>query len=150
MDRQGLVLYAMLCGGDYDTTGLQGCGPSTAIRVVRAGLGASLCECRSKKDCAQWRELLDAQLRTQRSSVQVPSSFPDIKTLEKYNRPKISTDEQLQNLRGLRDGWNAPIDELNLLEVTSTSVSSTHARMRCSLFTTVCFAYLLFIITPNI
>ncbi|KAF1970604.1 PIN domain-like protein [Bimuria novae-zelandiae CBS 107.79] len=42
LDREGLVLFTMLCGGDYDTLGLRGCGAAMALGVVRAGLGTTL------------------------------------------------------------------------------------------------------------
>jgi Holliday junction resolvase YEN1 len=45
IDSKGLVLFAMLAGGDYDTKGLPGCGPSVTMQVVKQGLGCSLCVC---------------------------------------------------------------------------------------------------------
>ncbi|KAJ4290342.1 hypothetical protein N0V90_010558 [Kalmusia sp. IMI 367209] len=124
MDREGLVLFAMLCGGDYDVKGLPGCGPAMATRVVHAGLGASLCQCKTKIDCAKWRERLVACIQSQKGSrIVIPHDFPDIETLDKYNRPKISSDEKLRNLCGLRNGWDARIDELELLEATSSRFS---------------------------
>lgn len=108
----------MLCGGDYDTKGLPGCGSSIAIGAVRAGLGTSLCQCRTRTDCMIWRDQLSSYFQTRRArSVVVPPDFPNIKTLEKYNRPKISADDRLLNLRNF---WDAPIKELDLLEVTSS------------------------------
>lgn len=121
LDRDGLVLFAMLCGGDYDTKGLPGCGSSMALSAVRAGLGTSICQCRTPKDCAEWRDELVNYFQTCRGrKLGVPKGFPNLKVLEKYLRPNISLDEKLLNLPGLRDGWNAPIDEINLLEVTSS------------------------------
>lgn len=102
-------------------TGLRNCGSAMAAGAVRAGLGTSLCQCKTRADCALWRNELSAYFQTQRGrKPEIPLDFPDIKTLDKYNRPKISTDEQLRNLRGLRRGWDVPIDELKLLELTSS------------------------------
>jgi Holliday junction resolvase YEN1 len=87
LDPDGLVLFAMLVGGDYDTTGLRGCGPATALRAVKAGLGKTLCLCRTKQDCVIWRSSLLPFYKD------VPLDFPDSKTLDKYNKPTISPDE---------------------------------------------------------
>ncbi|KAF2438962.1 PIN domain-like protein [Karstenula rhodostoma CBS 690.94] len=120
-DREGLVLFAMLCGGDYDMTGLRNCGSAMAAGAVRAGLGTSLCQCKTREDCALWRDELSAYFQTQRGrKPEIPLDYPSIKTLDKYNRPKVSTDDQLRNLRGLRRGWDHTIDELKLLELTSS------------------------------
>ncbi|KAF2111403.1 hypothetical protein BDV96DRAFT_582094 [Lophiotrema nucula] len=120
-DRDGLVLFAMLAGGDYDTTGLERCGPVLALQAVKQGLGQSLCRCVTKRDCLAWREELVSWLQTQRSyHGHVPFDYPDIKILNKYNKPNVSSDEQLLQLRGLRNGWDQPIDELKLLEFTGT------------------------------
>jgi Holliday junction resolvase YEN1 len=35
IDPAGLVLFAMLAGGDYDTKGLPGCGPSVTMLAVK-------------------------------------------------------------------------------------------------------------------
>jgi Holliday junction resolvase YEN1 len=65
IDREGLVLFAMLVGGDYDTTGLPGCGPSMALKAIRKGLGQTLCVCRSQRDCDVWRtQLIECPLVT--------------------------------------------------------------------------------------
>lgn len=99
-------------------TGLRDCGSATAAGVVRAGLGTSLCQCRTRADCSMWRDELLAYFQTQRGrKPNVPLDFPNIKTLDKYNRPKVSAD---QHLHRLTDRWNRAIDEHNLLEVTSS------------------------------
>jgi Holliday junction resolvase YEN1 len=122
LDRDGLVLLAMLAGGDYDITGLKGCGSATACRAVKAGLGRSLSRCRTKMDCMTWQGELNSFLQTASpgSQISVPPYFPDMNTLNKYLRPTVSSDEQLLNLRGLRNGWSQPLCELKLLELTSS------------------------------
>lgn len=120
LDREGLVLFAMLCGGDYDLKGLPQCGPAAAMGAVKAGLGKTLCQCRTKADCLSWRDELVDCLQKARFHGFVPYTFPDTRTLNKYYRPTISTDEQLRNLHMLRNGWDGPIDETKLLELTSS------------------------------
>lgn len=120
LDRDGLVLFAMLSGGDYNTTGLRGCGDAASMLAVKAGLGRSLCQCRTQADCRLWREDLVELFRRKRRPIDVPPDFPDYKTLKKYNEPRVSTDDELLNLRALRHGWDRTIDEVQLLEVTSS------------------------------
>ncbi|KAG1846026.1 hypothetical protein F4604DRAFT_1936647 [Suillus subluteus] len=42
MPREDYALVILLCGGDYDMTGLPGCGPATAFSLARCGMGNSL------------------------------------------------------------------------------------------------------------
>ncbi|KAL5120047.1 hypothetical protein ACEQ8H_002145 [Pleosporales sp. CAS-2024a] len=99
LDREALVLFAMLVGGDYDATGLRGCGPSMAKQAIRRGLGQSLL-------------LL--------TDIDVPTGFPDFKTLVKYNSPKVTADNILKGNARLDLNHPRPINELKLLEVTSS------------------------------
>ncbi|KAH7384236.1 hypothetical protein DE146DRAFT_769964 [Phaeosphaeria sp. MPI-PUGE-AT-0046c] len=99
IDREGLVLFAMLVGGDYDTKGLPGCGPKIAMIAVQRGLGQTLCACRNQRDCDTW------------------SHF---KTLVKYNTPKVTPDHLLLNNSRLDLNIVRPINELKLIETTSS------------------------------
>ncbi|SNX83843.1 uncharacterized protein MEPE_02551 [Melanopsichium pennsylvanicum] len=42
IDRDGLILIALMSGGDYDATGLMQCGVKIALALARAGLGTNL------------------------------------------------------------------------------------------------------------
>jgi Holliday junction resolvase YEN1 len=117
LDREALVLFAMLFGGDYDTQGLPGCGPSAAMKVVRKNLGRSLCECRNQRECDAWSMSLADFLPR---GLTIPVGFPDFKTLVKYNSPKVTADEALRNNARLNPDFVRPINELKLLEVTSS------------------------------
>ncbi|KAF1830088.1 hypothetical protein BDW02DRAFT_116872 [Decorospora gaudefroyi] len=121
LDREGLVLFAMLVGGDYDK-GLPQCGPSTAIQAAKRGLGRSLCACRSQGDCDLWTVELAVFLQTtsRGRSIPIPPAFPDYKTLKKYYSPKVSSDEQLLNNSRLNLDCSRPIQESKLLEVMSS------------------------------
>lgn len=107
----------MLVGGDYDTQGLPGCGLSMALRAIRKGLSQSLCECRNQKDCNAWSLWLTECLPR---SIAVPTGFPDFKTLVKYNNPKVTADGALRNNARLNLDHPRAINELKLLEVTSS------------------------------
>jgi Holliday junction resolvase YEN1 len=121
IDREGLVLFAMLVGGDYDTKGLPGCGPSMALRMIKKGLSQSLCACRSQRDCDNWSILMAEGLQSSGGrAIDVPPRFPDFKTLVKYNSPKVTGDDALENNPKLNLDNMRPINELKLLEVTSS------------------------------
>lgn len=121
LGRDELVLFAMLVGGDYDKKGLPGCGPSLAMRVIKKGLARGLSLCRSQRDCDIWSLQLDDVLRTSGGrGVTLPPGFPVYKTLVKYSSPKVTNDETLRNHSRLNLDYVRPIDELKLLEMTSS------------------------------
>jgi Holliday junction resolvase YEN1 len=96
---------------------LPGCGPSAAMKVVRKNLGRSLCECRNQRECDAWSMSLADFLPR---GLTIPVGFPDFKTLVKYNSPKVTADEALRNNARLNPDFVRPINELKLLEVTSS------------------------------
>jgi Holliday junction resolvase YEN1 len=58
-DADSFVLFALLAGGDYDATGLRGCGEKTAKEVVTRKLGlATRIKSLEKKDLPAWRASL--------------------------------------------------------------------------------------------
>ncbi|KAF5846475.1 hypothetical protein GGP41_003853 [Bipolaris sorokiniana] len=121
LDREGLVLFAMLVGGDYDQQGLPQCGPGIALQVVKEGLGRSLCECRNQFDCQLWSKELAQFLNTftRGRSIPVPSMFPDYDILKKYYRPKVTSDQELLLASRLNLDYIRPIQEHELLKLTS-------------------------------
>ncbi|EUC30612.1 hypothetical protein COCCADRAFT_39193 [Bipolaris zeicola 26-R-13] len=121
LDREGLVLFAMLVGGDYDQNGLPQCGPGIALQAVNEGLGKSLCECRNQFDCQLWSKELAQFLNTssRRRSIPVPSMFPDYDILKKYYRPKVTSDQELLLASRLNLEYIRPIQEHELLKLTS-------------------------------
>ncbi|KAI7197557.1 hypothetical protein KC324_g4141 [Hortaea werneckii] len=122
LDRDSLVLFAMLAGGDYDTQGLRGCGPKTAAKASRTEFGvASKAHDIHKypEDVSRWRLLLDHVLKLSGSIVELPASFPNQKALGNYLYPNISPPEVLDNLRALRSGWDQKIDQAKLRKLLS-------------------------------
>lgn len=122
LDREGLVMFAMLVGGDYHPTGLPGCGPAIALAAVKEGkLAQALCLCRNQRDCSDWGFRLAAFLQTRfrGRAVQIPSNFPDFKILQKYYRPKVTSDELLKSNKSLNLAADRPVDEPKLLDLTS-------------------------------
>ncbi|KAJ4362380.1 hypothetical protein N0V83_010473 [Neocucurbitaria cava] len=122
LDREGLVLFAMLVGGDYKVSGLAGCGSATALHAVKAGLGKTLCQCQNQRDCSAWSTQLADFIGTRARSkyIHIPGDFPDYKILQKYYRPKVSSDETLLSISRLNLSHDRGIKEVKLLEVTSS------------------------------
>jgi holliday junction resolvase YEN1 len=58
--------------------------------------------------------MLQQALVNIRKDVEVPWTFPDFKALGHYCNPAVSTTEQLRNLRGLKHGWDRPMDQPQL------------------------------------
>jgi Holliday junction resolvase YEN1 len=121
LDREGLVLFAMLVGGDYDEKGLPQCGPVIALQAVKQGLGKSLCACRNQAECHIWSKELALFLNTtsRGRSLAVPSGFPDYDILKKYYRPKVTSDGELLTSPRLDLDCTRSIQEHELLKLTS-------------------------------
>ncbi|MCJ1432365.1 hypothetical protein MMC27_001721 [Xylographa pallens] len=123
LDRDGMVLIALMSGGDYDTVGILGCGPKVACQAAKAGFGKDLCKLATDDTIGlkQWRERLNYELRTNESnffqrknkSIRVPDTFPDKKVFSYYARPIISSAEKVADLRSSIQ-WDNPIDVHNL------------------------------------
>jgi Holliday junction resolvase YEN1 len=118
--REGCVLFAMLNGGDYDPTGLKGCGAITALKAAKSGIGINLCNAKGQRDCDQWRErVLLPYLKREDPRIVVPNTFPKFSTLQNYNQPKISSDSAILNNPDLRPDFRRKVSEIPLLMVTS-------------------------------
>ena len=117
LDREGLVAFATLNGGDYDTTGLKGCGPKLAIRAARRGLGKTLCDAiETGTGMGFWRSELVDFLREQRNHLEVPHNYPSADKVRLYFKPLVSRPHELANLNFLRIGWALDVDEAKLRE----------------------------------
>ncbi|KAJ5211253.1 DNA repair protein (XPGC) [Penicillium cf. griseofulvum] len=126
LDRPGMILFAMLSGGDYLPSGIPKCGSKLAAEIAKAGFGEDLLqELASQADVDaglnEWRERLQYELEENESgyftrkhpAVRVPASFPDRKILEYYAEPKVSSDEEMTFLRSrLAQAWDNDIDPL--------------------------------------
>ncbi|GJE95923.1 PIN-like domain-containing protein [Phanerochaete sordida] len=103
LTRGGMVLIALLSGGDYDS-GVKGLGPKIAHGLARCGFGDRLLsayrmgEAEFKAFLPQWRNELNSELCTNASgmlphrcsSAAVSSSWPDMLTLTAYCNPVCS------------------------------------------------------------
>ncbi|KAF9533156.1 hypothetical protein CPB83DRAFT_880296 [Crepidotus variabilis] len=107
MTLGGLLLVALMVGGDYDPIGIAGCGGAVAKGLAAAGFGDSLRQAFLIMTPAnfntfrtQWRLDLCTELKTNRSgrlprkqpalSLRIPVNFPDVKIVRLYTKPEVS------------------------------------------------------------
>lgn len=125
LDREGMILVALLRGGDYNTVGLRGIGIKVACQAARAGFGKSLCNLRiSDEDgLAAWRKELTHELQTNESkffgskhkSLSIPDTFPSKEILGYYTHPVVSSDSKIEKLKK-EIKWDGIVDVPRLRE----------------------------------
>ena len=109
LDNEGMILVALMSGGDYIPAGIPGCGIKTACEAAKAGFGHDLCKL-SRKDSdglKQWRERLERELRTNEGKIfrrrhkalKIPESFPNMTVLSYYTNPVVSSADKMLRLR---------------------------------------------------
>ncbi|KAJ4408424.1 hypothetical protein N0V82_009689 [Gnomoniopsis sp. IMI 355080] len=109
LDREGMVLVALMSGGDYIPEGVPGCGVKVACEAAKAGFGKRLCRIKRSDTGAlqQWREELMRELRTNESkffrvkhkALTIPEDFPDVEVLRYYTHPVVSQPSTVERLR---------------------------------------------------
>jgi holliday junction resolvase YEN1 len=122
LDSDGMILVALLSGGDYNTEGIPGFGPSLACEVARAKFGTELLQLMRNGDAdgvREWRERLQYELETNESgyfrkrhkTIKIPNNFPDSTIFGYYTDPAVSSSEQLQRVSSkCAEIWDADID----------------------------------------
>ncbi|KAF8867982.1 PIN domain-like protein [Mucidula mucida] len=107
MSPGGLLLFALLVGGDYDKTGLKGCGGATAAGLAKTRLGDDLRDAfhdMMPADfaifCVGWRNNLAYELMSNvlgalphccpNLAQRIPDTFPDYTVVQLYASPPIS------------------------------------------------------------
>ncbi|KAL6246859.1 hypothetical protein RBB50_006166 [Rhinocladiella similis] len=122
LDPDGMILVALLSGGDYDEAGIPGIGSTLACEIARAGFGSDLLELVRKADengIKEWRDRLQYELETNESGyfkikrklVKIPETFPDRKILGYYLNPAVTPEDELQNLeRKWQKAWGFEVD----------------------------------------
>ncbi|KAI7155810.1 hypothetical protein KC349_g6707 [Hortaea werneckii] len=119
IDPPGMILVALMSGGDYLPEGIPGCGPKVACDAARAGFGTELCGLgrKDREGLARWRERLEREIRTNESkffsrrnpSFTLPEGFPNKEVLGYYTHPCVSSPEKLERLRRSLK-WDQEID----------------------------------------
>lgn len=123
LDSDGMILIALMSGGDYIPAGVPGCGIKIACEAAMAGFGKDLCRLQRNDTVGfnQWRERLQYELhvnessffRTRHKALAIPENFPDRKVLRYYTHPAVSNAQQLDHLRN-EIKWNGSINMLAL------------------------------------
>lgn len=117
LNRPALIMFALLSGGDYDTKGLEGCGPKVALAAVQwnHGVLGQLVNNLDLKNLQVLNKKLTEYFREHAARVMfVPPGFPRDLHVKNYRSPVVSSEEECHNLRGLKKGWHVPIDEYKL------------------------------------
>ena len=119
LDREGMILVALMSGGDYVPEGIPGCGPKKACEAARAGFGSDLCRIAKgdKTGLREWRDRLQHEIKTneskffaqKRPSIKIPDEFPRTDILGYYTHPAISGQASLDRLRSSIK-WDQDID----------------------------------------
>ncbi|KAJ4200461.1 hypothetical protein NW767_007526 [Fusarium falciforme] len=150
LDREGMVLVALMSGGDYDPVGIAGCGPKVAVEAAKGGFGKSLCRLKASDEegIQAWKKSLVHELRTNEShffkrrnkALVIPDTFPDFKILRYYTHPVVSPESSLDEIRDkiyqereiqiedLREftreifGWDYRIGAIKFIRVLSHAV----------------------------
>ncbi|KAF2130452.1 flap structure-specific endonuclease-like protein [Dothidotthia symphoricarpi CBS 119687] len=127
LDREGMILVALMSGGDYVPEGIPGCGPKTACEAAKAGFGEDLCKIprNDARAMSQWRERLQHELKTNESklfkrkhgALKIPDNFPRLDILGYYTHPAISNQAGLDKLRRAIN-WDQELDLPGLRDFT--------------------------------
>lgn len=121
MDKDGLLLCALLLGGDYGP-GVPGAGPKVARALAVLGFGRSLVEILRSftgsdldLQLTQWRNALRQELRENSSGLlprrhlkladDIPDAFPSLPTSRLYLNPLTSRSPQFMGPIPDVDSW---------------------------------------------
>ena len=125
LDSEGMILIALMSGGDYMPDGIPGCGIKTAYEAALAGFGRDLCQL-SRDDIIgikKWRERLEHELLTNESklfrqkhkTMRIPEHFPDKTVWGYYTHPAVSSINKVAKLRSeIRWGLEVNVPELRV------------------------------------
>lgn len=124
LDREGMVLVALMSGGDYLPEGIPGAGVKLACEAARAGFGKSLCRLKRSDihGLREWKDKLKHELvtnesrffRTKHKALSVPDDFPNLEIKGYYTHPVVSPLSYIERLRN--KSWNHPLDIVGLRE----------------------------------
>lgn len=105
LDCDGMILVALMSGGDYIPAGVPRCGIQIACEAARAGFGRDLCRLMENDTVGfcEWRDRLNHELHTNENkyfrvkhgALQISKNFPNIAVLSYYTHPAVSSPEEL-------------------------------------------------------
>ncbi|KAL2834919.1 hypothetical protein BDW59DRAFT_1101 [Aspergillus cavernicola] len=136
LDRSGMILFAMLSGGDYLPSGVPKCGSKLAAEIAKAGFGSDLLEVIEADGAeldarlSEWRDRLQYELeenesgyfQTKHKVVRIPAAFPDRTILSYYAKPVVSSEQAIESLKyRLRNAWDRDVDVTQLRQFTANA-----------------------------
>lgn len=132
VDSKGMILIAMLSGGDYSPEGVPGFGPALAFEIAKADFGADLLDLVEREDSsglAEWRDRLNYELETNESglfktkhkTIKIPDDFPNREILSYYTDPVVSDSAKLQELAKETESWDTDIDVKEMREYVGST-----------------------------
>ena len=123
INREGMILIAMMSGGDYLPGGIPGCGIKIACEAAKSGFGSELCKLQDDdiQGLKKWRDWLRHELTTNEGrhfkkshkTLTIPDTFPDKMVLHYYTHPATSSVEDLEQLSNTLL-WN---DDINVRQL---------------------------------
>jgi Holliday junction resolvase YEN1 len=135
LDREGMILVALMSGGDYIMEGIPGVGIKVACEAARAGYGKSLCQISRLDSTAldSWRENLSYELQTnekkffrrKHKALILPDTFPDPEVLGYYTHPIVSTASKVEKLKN-EISWDGEPDITGLRAFVAEAFEWTH------------------------
>ena len=135
LDREGMILIALMSGGDYIPEGIPGCGIKIACEAARAGYGKKLCQI-SRSDTQayiRWRDDLTHEMHTNASkhfrmkhkSLVIPEDFPNKEVLDLYTHPIVSSASKIESLKE-EIIWDVGVDVQGLRIFVADAFEWTH------------------------
>lgn len=135
LEREGMVLVALMSGGDYLPEGIPRCGPKVACEAARAGFGKSLCKIKRSdtEGLKAWKEKLVTELRTNESgyfrtkhkALAIPDSFPNLDVLRYYTHPVVSDMATVEKLK--KEGqWSRGINIVEMRKFVEETFDWTY------------------------
>ena len=135
LDSCGMILVALMSGGDYNTEGLRGCGPKIACEAARAGFGYEMCQLANNDHAGwqRWRTRLRHELQTNENkyfkqknkSVHLPEDFPNQTILNYYTHPVVSSSDKIGKLKESIK-WNDDIETSQLRSFVAEAFNWTY------------------------
>jgi Holliday junction resolvase YEN1 len=130
LTREGMILVALISGGDYIPQGIPKSGIKLACEAARAGYGESLCALHPDDESGleTWKTDLVREVQTnesryfkfKRKNFTIPSEFPSRTVLGYYTHPLVSSAGTIESLKSQKI-WNKEIDIGGLREYVAKS-----------------------------
>ncbi|KAF8642957.1 hypothetical protein AX16_009297 [Volvariella volvacea WC 439] len=132
LTRGGMILIGLIKGGDYDQSGLEGCGIVTAHGLAKCGFGDSLFEATQNLSrpaledfLVNWRNELRHEIQTNSQghlgrkqpslAKSIPESWPNIDILLSYTNP-ITSESMGRESNNAKLTWSKEPDLAKLAE----------------------------------